>query len=112
MIKKKEDFDIKELGPMLDKIQEMQYQIFVKEEYINKDIESFKNALENLEEEINIINGRTPTERENKIIHLWGELQILKELFHTKKFMESKTDITIVASIFMKMAKDCLEIGE
>lgn len=103
---------LKSIEGVMDNLQEFQYDYFVNEYYLKKDIETFAKEFESIEANVNIINGKEADEREAKIIDLWGQFQILYRLFQTKKFMKSKKDIVVVGKLLYNMAEKCIEIGK
>ena len=110
-MKKNNNEVLEKMKGLLDNLQDFQYKWFVDTFYLKSDIKTFADEFKKLEPEINIINGRTPNEKESRMIELWGKFQVLKQLFETKKFMESKTDIIVISDLLLDMAKECKEIG-
>ena len=110
----KNNKELKEtLSETLDKIQEMQNRQFIQEFYINGDIKTFIKQAENITAEVGIIgnDGKEATEKQTKMIHLWGKFKLLQCLFETKKFMNSKKDITYIGKLLLEMAEECNELG-
>ena len=104
----------KELSEAIDTIQEMQNRQIVQTFYINGDIKKFIKEVEKLTGEVGIIgnDGKEVTEKQTRMIYLWGKLQLLQCLFETKKFMNSKKDIVYVGKLLIEMSEECNKLGD
>ena len=103
----------KELEEALQMLHEMENRQFITEFYINGDIKTFAKEFRELSGEAGFVGDKKEiSKREEGIIHLWGKFQLLKCLFETKKFMNSKKDITYIGKLLIEMGEECSKLGD
>ena len=101
------------LKDSLEKLQELQDMVFISEYYIDGDIETFEKEFYDIPSNISsIINGKTPNEKEQKKVNLYGQTKLLAEVIRTKKIMKNVEDFAVLGKMFQYMSEQCNELSK
>ena len=108
----KDELDmIKKVQELLSLANELEDNYFIKEFYIDNNIETFCDELMNLDGEA-YVNGEKADEFQQRFIKVYKQLTILSKVFQTKKLNNNKQDFLYIAKVLNDLSSECLDISK